>query len=238
MADGYMPRADTDALTWMTNFARGLSENPGLYFVTPAEAQHVSDAVEAFRAAFLLTRDNDTRTPKSIFVKDRIRVDAEAVCRVFYNRIKPNPDIGDGEKLAVGVRVNNPQRTRLAAPQSSPMLSLNQDPAGIHELMFTDSATPRSIAKPRGVTQLQLYRSVGDFRGIGVPVVDSPEQVMFVGCYSRCPIRLNYAPSDHGRVATYLARWMTRRGEVGPWSGAVTAPISTWALLSPALRAA
>ena len=67
-------------------------------------------------------------------------------------------------------------------------------------------------AKPFGAIQLQL------FVAIGTAAVTDESAAQFYGAFTRNPVGVAFGAEDDGKVATYFARWATRRGDVGPWS--------------------
>ncbi|MFT3788065.1 MAG: hypothetical protein QM770_18150 [Tepidisphaeraceae bacterium] len=215
MANGYMPRGDLDALTWMKNYAARLLARPADYFVTPDEADALRAAVQTFDDALRLAIEPSTRTASAIASKDAARATADGACRVLYNRIKADTRVEATAKINAGVRPANPRRTHIGPPDSAPVLSLRAIHTDGHTIGCKD-AQHEGHAKPFGATQLQLYRTTvgGDLA-----------RAELVGCYTRVPIRVTCPPSLHGTTAVYRARWMTRRGETGPWSNALTAPV-------------
>jgi hypothetical protein len=47
--------------------------------------------------------------------------------------------------------------------------------------------------------------------------IAEPIRFRFIGVYTRTPIRMYPPIRAHGDEVTYVARWVTRRGEPGPW---------------------
>jgi len=215
MANGYMPRKDIDARAWLINFAQQLGERAGDYKATRVEVNDVRDAVDRFVNALQVVLAPETRTSLAVLRKDQARLAAELTCRPIYLRVKVDPTISDDDKFILGVRPINPHRSRIAAPQTPPELQLAAMAFSGHVLTFSDFDSSRR-AKPFGATQLQLFRRFADQPG---------EAMQLVGCFTRWPVRIEYDTSDNGRTAVYQARWMTRRGEVGPWSRELSAPV-------------
>jgi len=60
--------------------------------------------------------------------------------------------------------------------------------------------------------QLQLFVAVG-----AEPSVD-PAAAEFKGAFTKNPVAVGFVAGDDGKVATYFARWASRKGDVGPWS--------------------
>ena len=82
----------------------------------------------------------------------------------------------------------------------------------VHEIDFRDADRPTARAKPFGAVALILFRALADD---GRAPRDA---AAFAGQFTRTPARVAYASADGGRTATYFGRWVTLRGELGPWS--------------------
>ncbi|MCI0365028.1 MAG: hypothetical protein L0219_14215 [Phycisphaerales bacterium] len=212
MATSYIPAQDAQALIWMQTFSQGITANPGLYMLTAADAAAISAAVAAFDVALDVASDPTTRTPVSVATKDDARTAAEQICRQFVNLIKYNAGISDPDKIAIGVRPVNPNRDPIPAPSTSPLVNVVLATPGAMTLRYADSTTPDSPAKPFGATELQLFVAVGT-----TPAVD-PVAAKFYGKFTKNPVGVGFSSPDDGKIATYFARWASRKGDTGPWS--------------------
>lgn len=220
MADSFIPAQDPQALIWMQSFANTLSANVGTYFISAADAATISSAVAAFAAALAISSEPSTRTPVTINDKDEARNAAEQVCRQFAILIKYNAGIGNGAKIAAGVRPVNPDREPIECPQSSPALNVVASTPGSQTLRYTDALTPDTRAKPFGATELQLFCVVGE------EPATNPDNAKFMGKFTKNPVSVEFGAADNGKQATYFARWSSRKGEVGPWSLPVSMAIA------------
>jgi hypothetical protein len=126
--------------------------------------------------------------------------------------IKDNAGIADGDKINIGVRPVNPDRTPIECPQTAPLLNILGNTPGVQELRYADTTTPDSRAKPFGASELQLFLVKGTVEN--APLADAD----FIGKFTRNPIEVEFEPEDDGKIATYYGRWASVRGEVGPWS--------------------
>jgi hypothetical protein len=212
MAGSFIPAKDALALSWMQTFAEGLTALPGTYMVSAADALTVTSAVNGFAAAYALTVDPATRTKVTVAAKDDARVIAEQICRQFAALIKENAGISDPDKIAIGVPPVNNSRSPVNVPDTSPLLNIIGATPGAQTLRYADTNTPDTGAKPFGATQLQVFVAVGT-----TPTVD-PTAADFYGAFTKNPIGVGFDAADDGKVATYFARWASRRGDVGPWS--------------------
>jgi len=216
----YIPPNEGPALDWMLAFSAGISANPPLYLLTAADATAIANAVNAFAAARAITIIPATRNEVTIADKDDARTSAEQICRQYALLIKFNAGISDGDKINIGVRPVNPDREPIEAPASSPMLNIKGCTPGSQTLVYSDSNTPDSAAKPFGASELQLFVAIAD-----APVVD-PADATFLGKFTRNPIGVQFDAEDNRKQATYFARWASPRGDVGPWSLPVSMAIA------------
>ena len=122
-------------------------------------------------------------------------------------------------KREMGLPVHDTRPPRAPAPATCPVLTVDTSQRLQHTLKWRDEATPRSRAKPKGVTEAQLWSKIG-----GAAPVD-PSECRFMGASSQSSLVLDYAGADAGKPAYYLARWKNAHNECGPWSETVIATI-------------
>ncbi|MCI0362939.1 MAG: hypothetical protein L0219_03605, partial [Phycisphaerales bacterium] len=120
----YIPRDDSLFSLWAQAFSGGVSANPPLYMLTPAQALSIQNSVNAFVAALLVATNEATRTKGTIAAKDDARSICEDLCRQYAIDIKNNEGITDQDKINIGVRPINPNREPIECPQTSPLLSI------------------------------------------------------------------------------------------------------------------
>ena len=212
MGADYIPEKDAEAVGWMRTFAARIAEAPWVYQLSPPDASGISAAVDAFAEAMAVSSNPATRTKVTVARKDEARNAAKQLVRRYAGLIKANGGISDPDKLAVGVPPVNPGRRRTNAPATSPTVDVVAATPGRHTLRFADSMAPNTRAKPFGAAQLQVFAHVGD-----EPVQD-PERASFRAAVTSTPFMIGYTAKDGGKYATYFARWVSRRGETGPWS--------------------
>jgi hypothetical protein len=208
----YIPSDDAGFRTWALNYATNIGANPPLYMLTTGQAASISGAVDDFIAKLTIADNELTRTKQTIADKDDSRSIAESMCRQYAVLIKENTGITDGDKLSIGVRPINPSREPVECPQTSPLLSILGNTPGSQTLVYADSSSPESKAKPFGATELQLFLAIGP---------DEPASLAdarFYAKVTRNPVGVEFSEADDGKIATYYGRWASARGEFGPWS--------------------
>jgi hypothetical protein len=220
MANSYIPRSDHGALNWMKAFANGIGTNPFLYFLSSADAANIHDRVSEFESALRLTSEPGTKTKVTVNRKDEARNVAQQLCEHFASLIKPNAGISDDAKIAIGVRPLNRGRSRVKVPASSPLLKIIGATPGSQTLRYNDTSTPTSRGKPHGAMFLEVRVAVGD------EIAQSVDEARPAGLFTRNPIGVTFTSDDDRKKATYWARWVSRRGEFGPWSAPVSMSIA------------
>jgi hypothetical protein len=212
MANGYIPRKDSLAITWMKTFAAGISASPSVFQLSPSDAAAIQRAVDEFAGALAVASDPATKTKVTVAIKDQARISAEQICQQYYSLIKPNAGVSDASKIAIGVRPINRGRTPIAAPATSPAVAVIAATPWQHTLRFHDSLAADTRGKPFGATFLELRVAVDD-----EPVRDV-EQARPAGLFTKNPVTMAFRHDEVGKRATYWGRWVSRRGETGPWS--------------------
>ena len=75
------------------------------------------------------------------------------------------------------------------------------------------------LDKPAGVRGVQIWRKIGG----DVPVDET--ELEFVSEFTRTRVKLDYPMSQGSQVVHYQARWVSTRGETGPWGEQVSATV-------------
>jgi hypothetical protein len=212
MGVDFIPERDADAVGWMSTFAACAGANAGAYMLSQSDVETIREAVEAFKACQARAVAPDTRTKLTVRRKNETRLAAEQLIRQYARILKPNAGISDRAKLALGIPLENRARVRRPGPSTSPAVAPIAATPGRQVLVFKDSITPTRRAMPFGATSLQLSLAVGD------TCAEDPATARFLGCFTRSPVTIPFTSPDGGKWATYFGRWMSRRGEFGPWS--------------------
>jgi hypothetical protein len=83
-------------------------------------------------------------------------------------------------------------------------------------LRYADQNTPTKRAKPSGAIGIQFAFATS------ATVVSDPNVLPIKSQVTKNPVALNFDSADNGKTAYIAARWITRRGLVGPWSNIAT----------------
>jgi len=100
------------------------------------------------------------------------------------------------------------------------VLAVRRLDIGVHELRAMDDSSRPSRGKPPRVASIMVYRAVGE------TPTSNPKDAEFLTLSTRVAFASTFAHADHGKTATYFARWINSKGEAGPWSIAMSAPVA------------
>jgi hypothetical protein len=219
MSEFGIPNADELAKAYFKRFAERLSEDPGAYFQSVADAAAITLASNNFSAALDVASDPLTRTSAKVLLKDEMRNACEALIRLYSIQIKYNQAISSEMKAYLGIAQPNSSRQQRNVPATFVDLAVKGALLGSHTVTYTDSMTGKK-SKPFGAQTVELIVAISD-----EPVSD-PGLGKTYGIFSRNPIGVAFEHADNTKVATYWARWANVRGQAGPWSNPVSLTIA------------
>jgi hypothetical protein len=208
----YIPRRDANAAQWAQNFAQHIAATPAAFGLTAGDAATITAAADAFAGALLVAVNEATRTRATVAAKDAARAAMEFLLRHYAQRVRLNRGVSNQLKASLGITIDDTTRTPVGPPVTCPIVTVIGATMGRHMVRFADSADPERRGKPAGVVALQLFVAVAN-----QPAGDVRE-ARFAALVTRDPFEMSFEHRDNARIATYFARWQTRRGIVGPWS--------------------
>lgn len=206
----YVPNRDVDLAAWALNFDTIITAAPTDYGLTGGQASAFNALRTAYSAALALATDPSTRTPTAVAAKDTARNSLVANARQLAMIARAYPAITDELLASAGLTVPDPVPSPVPAPTSTPQLSQMSVASLTHTLKFKDSVLSNPRSKPQGAVALLLWTKTTT----GAPADVS--DCVFVGMFSRSPIVVTHDPADAGKLAYYLARWVTAKGLEGP----------------------
>jgi hypothetical protein len=143
----------------------------------------------------------------------------ESADRSLVNQTQAAPATTDADREAMQLTVRDSTSTPVAAPTSHPTLSVDTSERLRHVVRFMDSVVLKR-GKPAGVFGCELWHKLG-----GAPPVDFRE-CQPLGTDTASPYLAEYEGADAGKIVHYLGRWVSTRGDHGPWSPVVSATLT------------
>jgi hypothetical protein len=220
MATGYIPSRDADLDTWALNFKTLIAANPTNYGLQSADATAITNAYTSWNAAYLAANNPTTRTKATVATKNAQKANLLTVVRGYAATIRVNHAVSDALKIGLGLHVADHSPTPVPPPSTKPVLAIAKIDQGFQEVRATDETTPNSRARAVGSAGMLLYRAVG------TAAVNDPTQATFMSFVGKTSVQSNFDHADNGKTVTYFARWTNAKGEVGPWSQALSASIA------------
>ena len=143
-----------------------------------------------------------------------------SACRAAAVVINGNSATSNQDRMDAGLTPRSDTRTPAAAPTTPPTLQkLDVSTRAIIRLFFADSTTPDKRAKPAGVHGCDIREQTG-----GTAPTD-PEAMAQVAIETRTPYRADYEITDIGKTVYFALRWLSTRGDPGPWSAFFSAVV-------------
>ena len=220
MSNSYIPDADADFSVWLQNFVTyATSDAPNLGLAS-ADLTPLQNAATDFGAAIANNEAAQANAMAMRTNKDNLRATAESITRGLVGRIQAHPGVTDAARNSLGITVRSGTRTRVEAPTTRPIAQVDTNQRLRHTVAFVDELTPTSRAKPDGVQGCEIWAKVGD------PAPSGPSEVHYLALDTRTPYVSDFDDADAGKTAYYMLRWVSTRGEAGPWSQTVSATIT------------
>ena len=220
MAGDYIPRPDGDFDAWQANFITYASANAAALGLDP-----LIDIPPLITAQGTWTADRAAHTAAQAAAqaareaKETGRGGLEGVIRPLVARLQASAAVDDTERQALGITVRDAIPTPVTPPITRPVVSVDASQRLQHTIAFADEATPTRKAKPAGVRGAQVWVKIGD------PAPVDPSELTFLATDTRTPYLAQFEGADANKVAHYMLRWESTRGEPGPWSETASATI-------------
>ena len=216
----YIPAPDGDFDAWQDNFITYASANAAALGLDP-----LVDIPPLIAAQGTWTTDRASNTAAQSAAqsarqaKDAARGGLEGVIRPLVGRLQASAAVDDAERAALGITVPDTIPTPVGPPVTRPVVKVDTSQRLQHTIAFADELTPTRTAKPAGVRGAQIWVKIGD------PAPIDPNELTFLATDTRTPYLAQFEGADANKVAHYMLRWESTRGEPGPWSETASATI-------------
>ena len=221
MAGDYVPAADADFDGWQTNWVRFAVANAVALGLDPIVDIPV---IQAAQTAW--DRDYDghliaqAAAQSARQAKDAERATFVALLRSFSQQIQKRTGTTDAQRGGLGVTIPDTDPTPVAPPTTAPVLNIVTTERLRHVVEASKTAPEGGgLGKPAGVRGVQLWRKIGD------PPPGGESDFEFVNEFTRTRMPLDFQMSRGGQTVYYQARWVSARGETGPWGELVSATV-------------
>jgi hypothetical protein len=215
----YIPDSDGDFGDWLTQFLGFANDNLGGLHLTAPDLAAITNLVTEFADARTINEANQAQARGSRAHKDDVRANLERLIRPLVGRIQGTAGVTDEQRQGLGITVRSTTRSAVGVPTSRPVATIDTTNRLQHTIAFVDELTPTSRAKPDGVSGCQIWTKID-----GPPPTD-PNELRYLATDTRSPYLADFDGGNGGKTAYYMLRWVSTRGETGPWSQTVSATI-------------
>lgn len=219
MAD-FIPDSDADFDNWQQNFASYVAAHAAALGVSPGEATALQDSSDDWSLKYPNSRTANATAQSAREAKDHSRQSYEDFIRPMVGKMQSTVSVSDAQRLALGITVRSDTRTPVGPPTTKPVATVDTSQRLRHTIAFVDELTPTSRAKPDGVQGCEIWTKIGNSAPAG------PDDVKYLALDTRSPYLTEFDAADAGKTAYYMLRWVSKRGEPGPWSQTVSGTIT------------
>ncbi len=220
MAADYIPGADGAFDAWQSNFVTYATANAAALGLDPlVDIPPVATAQTAWSTDYGANTAAQAAAQAARQAKSAASSAFEGVVRPLVGRLQASADVDDTERAALGITVPDTKPTPVGPPTTRPVVTVDTSQRLQHTIAFADETTLTSRAKPAGVRGAQIWVKIGD------PPPTDPNELTFLATDTRTPYVTDFDGADANKVAHYMLRWESTRGDVGPWSETASATI-------------
>ena len=214
-----VPAGDAGLDAYVETLMGTLRASPERFGVDASRLERLESLTSAWKTSY----DEVVQTRQLLRESLAVKNDAGSAIRTaasdLLRRIRYDDALTDADRRAVGLSGRFSVPRTYEDPSTPPQLRIVAGGQSKHVLeAFDDDAINRRV-RPEGVVAAEVYRRIdGDVHDF-----DGYEPVATM---SRRRTTIRYAATDHGRVAHYRARWITRDGRVSDYSDPVSRTVT------------
>ncbi|MGD9688435.1 MAG: hypothetical protein AB7K52_04290 [Phycisphaerales bacterium] len=237
MPNDYIPRPDAAFAAYAGQFVPRADQFLDSRGLAPELLDAMLAASAAWSAAWPAHVSAQAAAQAARQSKDQARAALEAVMRAVAAVIQTYPGTTDADRAMIGLTVADGVRTRAATPTSAPRVLVESGQRLTHTLRISDESTPTRTAKPPGTAGAEVWLALAEPNAPAPPPPSAPppaapasagggDPYRFVALSSRGRVQTGFTSADAGKTAYYALRWVSTRGEKGPWSEVTSATVA------------
>lgn len=212
----YIPVKNAQLIPWVNNFSTLITAAPATYGLTAGDATAIAAQKTALAAAFTLITSPSTKTAATVSAFNSAKVTALATLRPYAQNIRYNAGVSTGNKIALGLNPNTSNPVPITAPTTHPVITIESTSTGGSIFRYRDSvASPSVKAKPFGVIGCQIFALQSS-----TPITN-PLLLTYNATLTKCPATIVMGSGAAAQTVYFAARWITRKGLIGPWSAII-----------------
>lgn len=237
MAEKRIPRPDADFTTWSDQYFESVKKFWLVHGLNKGDLAALEESQAAWARAFAKCVEAEAAYNAALEAKRAARAEFESAIRPVSAFIQTYFKTTDADRATIGITVKDAGATPVPQPATSPLVSIKLGERLRHTLRIVDKATPRKLAKPRGVRGCEVWMKLVDHADtlptddapdapLGDPFLRDPSTFSYLGTATRSHHETEFPLEARGKSAVYLLRWVNTRGTPGPWSEPYAATVA------------
>ncbi|MEK6642907.1 MAG: hypothetical protein AABZ08_03295 [Planctomycetota bacterium] len=218
----FFPRTDGDFIAWAERFNTFVQLNFLSIGLKLSDATAINSTLFRYRLAHLAHVQARAAAAAAVAEKAESRGEFERVMRAAVRRIQGFGPTTDSARAELGITLPDRTRTPIPAPTTRPLVKVDFSLRLTHRLSFADEGTPQRRTKPNGVIGAEVWVKLA---APGEALPTGPGDLKFLLLATRSPAIVEYSGNEAGKTAHYMVRWLSRRGDPGPWSETASATV-------------
>ncbi len=189
--------------------------------VLPAAVTNIVGIQATFTPLYALSTGKTTKSVGNTTNRDAYVTDFfyPALETLYTKYLINNTSISAADKLAMGIHEPNTSRTPIPDPTTSPIMKVAGNGEDLLLVVTMRNAVTHRIGKPAGVGFCEIWYTVDT--PIPVEVTDTNLKTNI----SKSGGTMTFLGAQQGKKMYYFARWVTKNGHFGPWTGLLSATI-------------
>jgi len=214
----YIPSREAELLGWSTNFDSKINADPTIYGLTIEQAGEYNTLHNAYRTAYQVAIEPDTRTQSTIIAKNDAKKALIQKARELAQIVQKYPGTTNVMRSDLGITVPDDEPTPVPVPEDPPAVEIKSRYGKTATLRMHDVNNSTKRGKPPYVTGASVFSFVGE------EAPDDLGQWKFEGNTGKTEVEVTFPPMvPGGSKVWFTAFWFNSRKESGPASAPVSA---------------
>jgi hypothetical protein len=213
MRKSYFPSTDAKLCGWAAHLTAQLSADYAHFGLTLQQVEDLSARAEAFRAAMLAAAPVTERSQSLVARRNLAREAFKDAARRVVAIIRAQVNVGDDERVQLGLTIPSPRRRETSRPQQAPNVIVHAVQGHSVKLFLMDAETG-ARRKPQDVRSALIFLAVGE-----EPPEQGDAQWKLLACTgsANCRVMLP-AHLTPGTKVWFCVAWADSKSRIGPAS--------------------
>ncbi|MFO0858381.1 MAG: hypothetical protein U0640_13615 [Phycisphaerales bacterium] len=233
----YIPRPDGDFSAWANNYNEAVHKFYEAQGLDVSELKPLETALAEWQKDYPAHVTAQQKAEGARAAKDVARAALEKEVRPITNFVQGYTKTTDADRATIGITVRDTSKTPSPTPTSAPVVQVESGQRLTHRIRFIDGGAgghgahaARRGGKPPGTIGAEVWLALTP-TGQPAPPLNSPGQggsdsYKFLSVSSRGNLQTDFPSAEAGKTAYYALRWVSTRGEKGPWSEVAAATVA------------